>query len=101
MSEHLLDAPLPRRGRRSGCLVGHAHQELPVISKLLGEEIENRAFGNAGNVVLVVLGVFGGVGAGKHSGKTVPQITAPGQTKKLSAVSYQPSAISRQPAAHL
>src|ERR1019366_6802780 len=89
VSEHLFDTLLPRRWRRSGSLVGNPNQQLPIFSKLLGEEIEDRAFGNAGNVAFVVLGVFGGVGAGKHGGKTVPQITAPGQTKKLSAVSCQ------------
>ena len=36
-------------------------QELPVISKLLGEKIEDRALGNAGNVVFVELSVFGGI----------------------------------------
>ena len=65
--EHLLDAPLPRRRRRAGCLVGHAHQQLTVIAKLFGEKIEDGAFGNAGNVVLVELGVFGGIGTCKHA----------------------------------
>src|SRR5664280_1012194 len=73
VSEHLLDTPLPRCGRRAGSLVGYAHQELPVISKLLGEEIEDWSLGNAGDVILVVLGVFGGIGTAQHSGKTVPQ----------------------------
>src|ERR1019366_1277215 len=46
VSEHLFDTPLPRRWRRSGSLVGNPNQQLPIFSKLLGEEIEDRAFGN-------------------------------------------------------
>ena len=57
--EHLLDAPLPRRWGRGGCLVGNPRQQLLVLCKLLGEEIEDWSFGNAGNVVFVVLSVFG------------------------------------------
>jgi hypothetical protein len=46
---------------------------LTVISKLFGEEIEDGALGNAGDVILVELGVFGGIGTVQHNGKTVPQ----------------------------
>jgi len=67
VSEHLFDTPLPRRWCRAGSLVGHAYQELPVIPKLFGEKIEHWPLGNAGDVVLVELGVFGGVGTGEHA----------------------------------
>ena len=66
MSEHLLDTPLPRCRRCAGCFVGHAYQELPVIPKLLGEEIEDWDLRNTSDVVLVELGVFSWFWACEH-----------------------------------
>src|ERR1039458_6854945 len=67
VSKNLLNTPLSRRRGRGGRFVGYAHQELPVISKLLGEEIKDWALGNPGDIVFVKLSVFGGVGTGEHA----------------------------------